>query len=130
MRLVLDGVFNHCGRGFWAFHHLVENGQNSPYRDWFHVHRWPVQPYPSDGEDCGYDAWWGGAGSPQVQSQQSSRSTCWRWGSTGWNGASMDGGWTFQLRCQRILGGVPAGGSGVNPEAWIVGEIGGTPAIG
>ena len=24
MRLVLDGVFNHCGRGFWAFHHLVE----------------------------------------------------------------------------------------------------------
>jgi cyclomaltodextrinase len=26
MRLILDGVFNHCGRGFWAFHHLLENG--------------------------------------------------------------------------------------------------------
>ncbi|HEY6058105.1 MAG TPA: glycoside hydrolase family 13 protein [Candidatus Limnocylindrales bacterium] len=37
MRIVLDGVFNHTGRGFWAFHHIVENGAESPYRDWFHV---------------------------------------------------------------------------------------------
>jgi len=26
MRIVLDGVFNHTGRGFWAFHHILENG--------------------------------------------------------------------------------------------------------
>lgn len=58
MRLVLDGVFNHCGRGFWAFHHVAENGAVSPYRNWFHVHRWPIQPYPSEGEDCGYACWW------------------------------------------------------------------------
>ena len=32
MRVVLDGVFNHCGRGFWAFHHVAENGADSPYR--------------------------------------------------------------------------------------------------
>lgn len=31
MRLILDGVFNHCGRGFWAFHHVLENGPVSPY---------------------------------------------------------------------------------------------------
>ena len=30
MRLILDGVFNHCGRGFWAFHHLLENGDRTP----------------------------------------------------------------------------------------------------
>ena len=35
MRVVLDGVFNHCGRGFWPFHHVLENGAASPYRDWF-----------------------------------------------------------------------------------------------
>ena len=58
MRLVLDGVFNHCGRGFWAFHHVVENGAASPYRDWFHVQQWPLKPYPGDGESCGYDCWW------------------------------------------------------------------------
>ena len=39
MRVVLDGVFNHTGRGFWPFHHVLENGAGSPYRDWFHVDR-------------------------------------------------------------------------------------------
>ena len=34
---ILDGVFNHCGRGFWPFHHVLENGAASPYRDWFHL---------------------------------------------------------------------------------------------
>jgi neopullulanase len=37
MRVVLDGVFNHCGRGFWPFHHVLENGVQSPYREWFHL---------------------------------------------------------------------------------------------
>lgn len=37
MRVVLDGVFNHSGRGWWPFHHLLENGIASPYRDWFHL---------------------------------------------------------------------------------------------
>ena len=34
MRVVLDGVFNHSGRGFWPFHHVAEVGAQSPYRDW------------------------------------------------------------------------------------------------
>ena len=38
MRVLLDGVFNHCGRGFWPFHHVLENGIQSPYRGWFHLH--------------------------------------------------------------------------------------------
>src|SRR5512144_247977 len=52
MRVVLDGVFNHTGRGFWAFHHVLENGARSPYRDWFDFHpaalegRRPFRPYP------------------------------------------------------------------------------------
>ena len=37
MRVVLDGVFNHTGRGFWPFHHILETGGASPYRDWFHL---------------------------------------------------------------------------------------------
>lgn len=36
IRVVLDGVFNHTGRGFWAFHHVLETGAASPYRHWFH----------------------------------------------------------------------------------------------
>ena len=37
MQIVLDGVFNHTGRGFWPFHHVVETGAASPYRGWFHL---------------------------------------------------------------------------------------------
>jgi neopullulanase len=37
MRVVLDGVFNHASRGFWPFHHVMETGRSSPYRDWFYL---------------------------------------------------------------------------------------------
>ena len=37
MRVVLDGVFNHCGRGWFPFHHVLEGGMRSPYREWFHL---------------------------------------------------------------------------------------------
>lgn len=33
--VVLDGVFNHTGRQFFAFRDLQEKGYASPYRDWF-----------------------------------------------------------------------------------------------
>lgn len=35
MRLILDGVFNHVGRDFWAFRDVLLNGQQSAYCDWF-----------------------------------------------------------------------------------------------
>ena len=37
IRVVLDGVFNHVGRGFWAFRDVWERKWDSPYRDWFHI---------------------------------------------------------------------------------------------
>ena len=57
VRIVLDGVFNHCSRGFFAFNDLLENNQHSDYKDWFHVHRFPLDAY-SPGEALHYDAWW------------------------------------------------------------------------
>ncbi len=35
IRIVLDGVFNHVGRGFFAFQDVLKNGQSSPYCGWF-----------------------------------------------------------------------------------------------
>ncbi len=37
MRVMLDGVFNHVGRGFWAFQDVREKKWDSPYKDWFHI---------------------------------------------------------------------------------------------
>ena len=55
MRVVLDGVFNHTGRGFWPFHHILETGADSPYRGWFHIDQarldsgQPLLAYPRRG---------------------------------------------------------------------------------
>ena len=37
VRVVLDGVFNHVGRGFWAFKDVQEKKWDSPFKDWFHI---------------------------------------------------------------------------------------------
>jgi cyclomaltodextrinase / maltogenic alpha-amylase / neopullulanase len=52
IRVILDGVFNHTGRGFWPFHHVLENGSGSPYRNWFYFDQealdrgLPIEAYP------------------------------------------------------------------------------------
>ncbi len=35
IKIVFDGVFNHVGRGFWAFKDLLLNRENSKFKDWF-----------------------------------------------------------------------------------------------
>lgn len=35
IKVVLDGVFNHVGRGFWAFLDVLKNREASPYVNWF-----------------------------------------------------------------------------------------------
>lgn len=37
IQVILDGVFNHVGRGFQPFQDVIEKRWNSPYRDWFHL---------------------------------------------------------------------------------------------
>ncbi|GAH24484.1 unnamed protein product, partial [marine sediment metagenome] len=57
MRVILDGVFNHTGRGFFQFNHIVENGPMSPYLDWFIIKNYPLKPYNAPNEQHGYEAW-------------------------------------------------------------------------
>ena len=37
IKVVLDGVFNHVGRGFFGFQDVLKNREASEYRDWFHI---------------------------------------------------------------------------------------------
>ncbi|GHU41626.1 maltodextrin glucosidase [Clostridia bacterium] len=37
IKVVLDGVFNHVGRGFWAFQDVLKNREASPYVGWFYI---------------------------------------------------------------------------------------------
>lgn len=50
LRVMLDGVFNHVGRGFWAFRDVRERKWDSPYKDWFHI--------SFDGDTGYHDGFW------------------------------------------------------------------------
>ncbi len=130
MRVVLDGVFNHASRGFWPFHHVLENRGDSPYLDWFIVKGWPLHPYCSgcdrNGQPLNYEAWWNlpalpklNTRNPGVRDYLMDVARYWiEFGCDGWrldvpNEIDDD---SFWQEFRRVV-------KGANPEAYIVGEI-------
>jgi glycosidase len=125
MRVILDGVFNHSSRGFFQFHDVLENGTESPYSDWFHIHEWPLHPYSVD-KPANYEAWWGlkalpkfNTDNPLVREFLMEVAEYWtRAGIDGWRldvpeEVQTEGFWEeFRSRVRAI-----------NPDAYIVGEI-------
>lgn len=52
IKVMLDAVFNHSGYYFPPFQDVLKNGESSPYKDWFHIHSFPVL----GGEKPNYEA--------------------------------------------------------------------------
>jgi len=144
LRVILDGVFNHASRGFWQFHHVLENGDGSPYVDWFYFDPqrlrrqkpWGAYPHPEEeaalhqGEDSltaiGYRAWWHlpalpkfNIHTPAVRAFIFGVAEHWiRFGMDGWRldvPAEIDDDSFWQEFRQRV--------KRINPEAYLVGEI-------
>jgi len=144
IRVILDGVFNHASRGFWQFHHVLENGSGSPYVNWFHFdserlngnRRWGAYPHTDElnalrsGEDSltaiGYKSWWNLPALPKFNTDEPAVrefifgvAEHWtRFGIDGWRldvpGEINDDTFWQEFRHQ-----VRA----INSEAYIVGEI-------
>ncbi|MFZ5367645.1 MAG: glycoside hydrolase family 13 protein [Spirochaetota bacterium] len=51
IRLMLDAVFNHCGKTFGPWRDVVEKGEKSRYKDWFHINGFPLFPKGKDTGD-------------------------------------------------------------------------------
>ena len=56
VKVVLDGVFNHVGRGFWAFQDVREKRWDSSYKDWFLINFDGNSNY---GDGFWYEGWEG-----------------------------------------------------------------------
>jgi cyclomaltodextrinase len=135
MRVVLDGVFNHSGRGFWPFHHVLETGIASPYRSWFWIDDAQLEAeghlhaYPEPGDHStrlGYQGWWNlpdlpklNTNEPQVREFLFRVAEDWlRFGIDGWRldvptEIHDEAFWQeFRARCRAV-----------NPDAYLVGEI-------
>ncbi len=57
LRVVIDGVWNHTGRDFFAFDDLRRNQQASPYKDWYIVEAFDDPATPQN--EFAYKGWWG-----------------------------------------------------------------------
>lgn len=51
IRFLLDAVFNHCGKEWFAFADVLSKGDQSPYRDWFYN----LYEFPIDPQVCNYE---------------------------------------------------------------------------
>ncbi|MFB1081392.1 glycoside hydrolase family 13 protein [Jeotgalibacillus sp. JSM ZJ347] len=51
IKIMLDAVFNHSGFFFPPFQDVLEKGENSRYKDWFHIWDFPVQTTPEPNYD-------------------------------------------------------------------------------
>ncbi len=144
IRIVPDGVFNHASRGFWQFHHVLENGEGSPYVDWFHFNpdrlkrQKPWGAYPGEKEQqqlnsgvgsynaLGYTAWWNLPALPKLNTHTPAVrefiyevAEYWlKFGADGWRldvPAEIDDDAFWQEFRRRV--------KAINPEAYIVGEL-------
>ena len=150
MRIVLDGVFNHTGRGFWPFHHVLENGLASPYVDWFYLDRerlasgrgldaYPDRAAPcaddpagaeaprgSSVDELGYRAWWDMPALPKLNTDHPAvREFLWsvaeHWLRFGIDGWRLDV--PAEIDDEVFWQEFRRRCRAVNPDAYLVGEI-------
>lgn len=128
VRVILDGVFNHCSRGFFQFDSVLELGKESPYANWFHIKNFPLKAYSGEPN---YECWWNmpalpkfNTENPEVREFLFSVAEYWTLrGIDGWrldvpNEIDDDSFWQeFRRRVKAI-----------NKEAYIVGEIWDNPS--
>jgi cyclomaltodextrinase / maltogenic alpha-amylase / neopullulanase len=63
IRVIIDGVFNHTGRDFFAFKDLRRTQEQSPYKAWYIVETFD-DPQTKRNEFA-YKGWWGHASLPE-----------------------------------------------------------------
>ena len=125
VRVVLDGVFNHCGRGFFAFNDILENQSGSPYIDWFHIKHFPIDAY-SPGDASTYVGWWKYKSLPKFNtSNPNVRNYIYRVASY-WLEQGVDG-WRLdvpnEIDDDDFWQGFREVVKTTNPEAYLLGEI-------
>ncbi len=124
MRLILDAVFNHSGRDFFAFRDLQQNGQQSQYKDWYAGVRFDHSSPMGDHFD--YQTWAGhyslpkfNLANPSVREYlfQSVRFWIQEWGI---DGLRLDAADHVRLDFWQELRHIT---TSIRPDFWLMGEV-------
>ena len=121
IRVILDGVFNHTGTGFFAFKDIKENGAKSKYLGWYNVYSLPLAP-PNKPN---YEGWWGYGDLPKLMTHNPDVRDYIYKVTEHWLKLGIDG-WRldvpneiphpFWIEWRKYV-------KSLNPDAYIVGEI-------
>ncbi|PKO06077.1 MAG: alpha-amylase [Chloroflexi bacterium HGW-Chloroflexi-3] len=124
MRLILDAVFNHSGRDFFAFRDLQQNGRQSQYLDWYEAVRFD-HPNPM-GDPFDYQTWAGhytlpkfNLANPAVRAYLFQAVRFWfeEWGIDGLRLDTADHvRFDFWQELRRVT-------SSMRPDFWLMGEV-------
>lgn len=124
LRVVLDGVFNHVGRNFWAFRDVRQNGPASAYCSWFSGLRFDRSN--GQGDPFCYDTWNGyeslvrlNLGNPAVRQHLLGAVDTWM-RDFGIDGLRLDAADCVDLSFQAELA---AFCRSRRPDFWLMGEI-------
>jgi len=137
IRIVLDGVWNHTGRGFFAFEDIRSQQAASPYADWYHIEAFDDPETPED--EFSYAGWFGYEALPEFADNEDGTNlqedvkayimaSTSRWMDPDGNGDPTDGidGWRLDVAQEVPIGFWQEWNAHVrnlNPQAYTVAEI-------
>ncbi len=123
LKVMLDAVFHHVGRDFWAFRDVQERGAASPYCDWFFLDFTAQSPA---GDLFGYEGWNGhfdlvklNTANPAVREHLFTAARLWLQAFDA-DGLRLDAADVLDLEFQHDLAEVCRK---VKPDCWLLGEV-------
>ncbi len=122
IRVVLDAVFNHCGWEFAPFQDVLEEGADSEYADWFHVHEFPIETEPRPS----YDAFAFVPGMPKLNTGNPEVREYLTGVATHWIEVADIDGWRLDVANEvdhRFLRELRRAVKERKPEAYVLGEL-------
>jgi glycosidase len=124
MRLVLDAVFNHVGREFWAFKDVLVHGQRSAYCNWFQ--NLNFKGHSPFGDPFQYEGWQGhyslvklNLSNPDVRAHLFDATAMWM-DKFGIDGLRLDAADCIDLE---FLGALREYTKRHRPDFWLMGEV-------
>lgn len=121
IRTVLDGVFNHSATSFFAFADILKKGQESPYRNWYWIHSYPVKV----ADPPNYTAWFNFPSLPKIHLDNPPTKAYFLKVATYWPQIAHIDGWRLDVGNEVSQDYWKAFRQVVksnNPNTWIVGE--------
>lgn len=128
LRVILDGVFNHCSVEHPFFLDVKRKGRESRYWNWFQVRRWPIpESFSGDMQASEwYDCWWGHYSLPKFNHKEPEVEKYFLNVATYWLNCTGIDGWRLDVPNEVVPSFWPKFRRAVkaaNPEAYILGEI-------